>query len=121
MGAWRNRQYAADLKSASSECGFESHRPYQFVKERGDNTMTSLEKIILNIVSEEQGIKELALITKIIQTYHSNGLSFPSSDDIIKAFENMTKCGDIVGVNYILPMYRNKLKTMYFPKGTKIL
>ena len=84
--------------------------------------MTELEQIITNIVSGEQGLKELALIVKIINEYHFREINpCPSDEDIMMALNKMVKNEDIVAVNYVLPMYANKLKTVYFPKGTKIL
>ena len=84
--------------------------------------MSELEKIIVSIVSSEQGIKELALIVKVINEYHFREINtLPSDEDIMAAFNNLVERNDLVAVNYVLPLHTNKLKTIYFPKGTKFL
>lgn len=83
--------------------------------------MKELEKIILDIISNEQGIKELSLIVKIIEEYKRNIGSFPSDVDIMNVLNDLSKSKRIVALNYILDKYPNKLKTIYFERGTKIL
>ena len=83
--------------------------------------MKELEKIILDIISNEQGIKELSLIVKIIEEYKRNIGSFPSDVDIMNVLNDLSKSKRIVALNYILDKYPNKLKTIYFESGTKIL
>lgn len=84
--------------------------------------MKELEKIILDIISNEQGIKELSLIVKIIEEYAKRNIgSFPSDVDIMNVLNDLSKSKRIVALNYILDKYPNKLKTIYFERGTKIL
>lgn len=84
--------------------------------------MEKLEQIILSIVSNEQGIKELALIVKIIEEYSRNNIKpFPSDIDIMTVLDNLVKREKIIALNYILAKHPNKLKTIYFENGTKIL
>ena len=83
--------------------------------------MKELEKIILDIISNEQGIKELSLIVKIIEEYKRNIGSFPSDVDIMNVLNDLSKSKRIVALNYILDKHPNKLKTIYFERGTKIL
>lgn len=84
--------------------------------------MKELETIILDIISNEQGIKELSLIVKIIEEYAKRNIgSFPSDVDIMNVLNDLSKSKRIVALNYILDKYPNKLKTIYFESGTKIL
>ena len=83
--------------------------------------MEKLEQVIKEIVNEEQGIKEIALVAKIMQTYAESGeKKFPDDIQIMKALDKLVKEHEIVPVNYVLKKFPNKLKTIYFAKGTEI-
>jgi phosphoenolpyruvate carboxylase len=83
--------------------------------------MEKLKQTIKEIVNEEQGIKEITLVVKIIQTYAESGEeNIPNDVQIIKTLDKLVKEHEIVPVNYVLKKFPNKLKTIYFAKGTEI-
>lgn len=79
-----------------------------------------LEDVIKQIVDDEQGVKEIALVVKVLERLHKEVAKLPDDVEIVSILDNLVKKGDIVAVNYTLAKYPMKLKTIYFAKGTEI-
>lgn len=77
--------------------------------------MTAKESII-QIVNNHQGIKGTELAIQVISE-HLN----ISPDDFDSALAECIKNGDIVEVEYTLPMMDYRVKSLYFPKETVIV
>ena len=82
--------------------------------------MNDIEHTLIEIVEEEQGCKEIFLITEVIKRLHEQKKTIPSSDVIIKALQDLVIKKELVEITYILEKFPYKLKSFYFPKGTII-
>lgn len=77
--------------------------------------MTTKEAI-LNIINTRQGVKSVNLALDVMSL--TNPISF---DDIPyqKELAELVKSGEIIELEYILPDMDYRVKSIYFPKGTK--
>lgn len=82
--------------------------------------MTDLEQALIAVVEEEQGCKEIFLITEVIKKLHNEKKNIPSSDEIIKTLNDLVIKKELIEITYILESMPYKLKSFYFPKGTII-
>ena len=89
---------------------------------KGENVkMEELKKIISEIVEDEQGIKEIALIVKVCSKLHEQGMKIPESDELIQIIEDLVVSKDLVALNYELAKFPGKMKTIYFAKNTNFV
>ena len=84
---------------------------------RKDYTV-NLKKIILDIVNNSSGIKNVELALKVLHD------TLPVQYDALEfmtILDGLVALGEIVEIEYTLPGYSNRIKSIYFPKGTNIL
>lgn len=77
-----------------------------------------LKDIIRDIVINQGSIKNVSLALKVLEKTTPN---YFETDDYHKAIEELVTQGDIVEVEYILSDADYRIKSVYFPRGTKIL
>jgi hypothetical protein len=75
--------------------------------------------VIRKIVNENSGIKNVELVIKVAQSLIEEDIEFEPRDLIIQ-IESLVKEGEIVELEFILPDMGYRVKSMYFPKGTKL-
>ncbi len=79
-----------------------------------------MKEIIKEKINENLGISfdELGLFTF---TYLNIELNEFTQDIFFKALEELISQEEIVEVKYVLPEFKNTVKSIYFPKGTKLI
>lgn len=74
-----------------------------------------LPETIIRIVNNNQGLKGTELVLKLM----SADLNIEATT-LLKAIDEVVQDGEIIEVEYTLPMMNYRVKSMYFPKGTVI-
>jgi len=76
----------------------------------------TLKEAILLTVNSQQGIKGVELVLNVMAII--NPMKFKEKDYIFELAE-LVSVGEIVEMEYILPQMDYRIKSIYFPKGTK--
>ena len=76
--------------------------------------MTPLQEFIIRMVEDKGPIKGVDLALEVAK--HQHGVN---PDDITGALSDLVECGEIVEVEYILERMNYRVKSIYFPSGTK--
>ena len=76
---------------------------------------------IIQTVNEKAPIKATELACLVTEAGCKGECCQLSVDALFVLLNNMVNDGDLVEVNYILPTMDYREKTLYFPKGTKVL
>ena len=77
--------------------------------------MEELHETILNIVNEHSGIKGVELVMLVMARL----IDRFNAEDYLRAIQNAAEHGDILELEYIIPAQPEKVKSIYFPKGTQ--
>jgi hypothetical protein len=77
--------------------------------------MTPLQEFISRMVEDKGPIKGVDLAVEVATHQHGS-----RPDEITEALADLVECGEIVEVEYILERMNYRVKSMYFPKGTKV-
>jgi predicted phage-related endonuclease len=74
--------------------------------------LTQMQELIITIIEEKPGIK----ITELVAYFSRYKYDFIYIDTL----DQMVREGHIIELEYVLPTMDYRVKSMYFPKGTKI-
>jgi len=80
-----------------------------------DTSKVFIKDTILQIVNEKQGIKAVELVLKVMDIVN------PARFNLEEYNEGLTQLihnREIIELEYILPNMENRVKSIYFPKGT---
>lgn len=75
-----------------------------------------IDDVIMDIVTEAQGMKATELVVEVARQLHGAGLK---QEDIPAAFERLVIQNKLVECEYVLPSMDYRLKSFYMPAGTK--
>ena len=78
----------------------------------------NLEKTILDIVNSSSGIKNVELALKVL---HDTLPAQYDALEFMQILDGLVALGEIVEIEYTLPQNPDRIKSIYFPKGTNIL
>ena len=78
-----------------------------------------IKDLIKKTVNENQGIKATELAISVTTVLFEEKQEW-TLDQFFKAMEELAHEKEIVEVNYVLPTMDYKVKSIYFPKGTKV-
>lgn len=84
--------------------------------------MNSMQEIIINLINENPGINNCKLVMKTMEiVYRMNNYKVTETPkDFLKNLEELVNSKELVEVEYILPTMDYRIKSLFFPKGTKI-
>ena len=87
-------------------------------------TLKEMHALIREIVTEKPGIKGTELITDVLTEMYLKGQGYAEhfAPDLepVDAINTLVKQGDIVEIEYCVPVMSYRIKSLYFPKGTEI-
>ena len=83
-------------------------------------TLEKYREMVRVAVNESTGIKAVQLATEIAVTMHKAGEQATKYDIWEDALDLLIETGEIIELEYILPDVDYRLKSIFFPKGTKI-
>lgn len=78
----------------------------------------NLEPIIIEVVNANAGIRNVYLVLKVMQ---SIGPVMFNVDDYDTAIQDLLTRGDIIELEVVMPQADYRVKSIYFPKGTRFL
>ncbi len=82
--------------------------------------MLELRQVIKNLISIKQGVKAPELVVEVINTLIAEGQTTSFDSEEYQAVINaLVESGDVVEMEYILPHMEYRVKSIFFPKGTK--
>lgn len=81
-----------------------------------DTSEIPLRETILALINANSGLKAVELVCKVMGVV--NPLMFKNIE-YQDTLEQLLKEGEIVELEYILPQLNYRVKSLYFPKGTK--
>lgn len=77
-----------------------------------------LDEVITNLVNNHQGIRATELV---LATMSVMGPVNFTHDEYSTAVESLVQAKEIVELEYILPQMDYRVKSIYFPKNTRII
>ena len=80
--------------------------------------MDALKRAIVEMVEEEQGVKATELIPQIAIKHPELIVVL---NDLPETLEQLVHEGELVEVEYVLPLMSYKTKSWYLPKGTQVI
>lgn len=81
-------------------------------------TLIQVKKIVVEKITELQGVKATTLVTELPNEVIEWGSV--RKNDILQVFEELVKDGEILEIEYVLPSINYRTKSFYVPKDTKI-
>ena len=78
----------------------------------------AIEQFVIDKVNNDPGIKGVALVTQLVVDQGKNLI--PPDIDILELIDRLVKEGKLLEVEYILPSMSHRIKSLYFPKETRI-
>src|SRR5215831_16992399 len=80
-----------------------------------------LEKAILDIVREFQGIKATQLAAEIVPYCMNNGISVDfSGEKVLEAIRFLVERNQLIEIEYVLPDMDYRIKSFLLPRGTEV-
>ena len=83
-------------------------------------TKEDLKKSIISTVNDSRGIAATELVAKFVCHIHEYEYEC-DCENIPELIQELVDGGEIFELEYILPSLDYRIKSMYFPKGTRIL
>ena len=77
--------------------------------------------LVKQVVKEKQGCKAVELVTFVAMEMAKSPSTSDIDVDLPELIETMTKEGELVEVEYVLPNMDYRVKSFLLPKGTEIL
>lgn len=75
----------------------------------------AIREAILESIEDSQGIKRVALVMKVMEKISP----FIDNVELMGELDKLVSEGEIEEIEYILPRMNYRVKSIYFPKGTK--
>lgn len=75
--------------------------------------------VILQMIYENPGINGVKIITNTMHVLYKE-TSLPCDVDVVELLNEMATQGEIVEVEYVIPSADYRIKSLYFPLGTKV-
>lgn len=79
-----------------------------------------VKKILINLVDENPGVKATTLITKATAKYYEEKEEGDTPSDVLESLNFLVDQKQLVEIEYVLPTMSYRVKSLYFPKGTKV-
>lgn len=76
-----------------------------------------MKDLIIQFIESSSGLKEVELVMKLMTKISPSKFNV---NEFYKIVGGMILANEIVRVEYILPNMDYRVKSMYFPKGTKV-
>jgi hypothetical protein len=80
-------------------------------------------QLILTTVTNKPGIKATELVVEVMMLLSESGSTLPergSGEGIVNTLNDLVSEQEVVEVEYVLPTMTYRVKSLYFPKGTKV-
>ena len=107
----------AKAKSSSGTDTLLSSVEYFKIMAKIANTPMELEEAILTIIETQYGINDVKLVLECMSLC---GIFAFTDDEYLEKVGQLVKEGKIYCFEFIVPNSPDKLRTMYFPKNTKV-
>ena len=75
-------------------------------------------QLIIDTVNDTTGIKAVELICRVAPIIYESDCRLQG--DITAMLEQLVKEGEVVELELLLPHANDRIKSMYFPKGTEL-
>ena len=72
---------------------------------------------IRHIVNTNQGVKGVELALKVMSLINPQKFQ---QEEFFRELNRLVAEGELVEIEYVLPIMEYRIKSMYFPKGTKV-
>jgi len=79
----------------------------------------TLREVILDEVNHRPGIKSIDLVVAVMRAMSDNDDLF-SHRDYTRTIESLVQEGELIEIEYTLPNMMYRIKSIYFPKDTKV-